>query len=297
MTAFDLKAWTGKDAPAVTLIAGPTASGKSALALRMAELLGAEIVNADSMQVYADLRILSARPTIEEEQRAPHRLYGFVTAGEEFSVGEYLRVMTPILEAAKESKQRLIIVGGTGLYFKALTQGLTQTPAIPADAKARVAAMPDLHAALAMRDPAMAARLNPADLARLQRALEVFVATGRSLLDWWRDGTASALLQPGAWRGLLLSPPRDVLAQRINQRFLVMMEQGALDEAKSVRARGLPRNRGIMKAHGMPHLIDHLDGKIDRATAIERGQNDTRRYAKRQRNFFKGQLEGFDQVL
>jgi tRNA dimethylallyltransferase len=279
--------------PSAILIAGPTASGKSALALDIAERTGGVIVNADSMQVYADLAILSARPTTEEERQTPHRLYGFVPSREEFSVGAYLRAAAPVLAGLLESRTPAVIVGGTGLYFKALIEGLTETPEIPDPIRARVAALPDLHAALEKRDAVMAQRLSPADAPRLQRALEVVEATGRSLSDWWREGQSKALLKPGAWRGLLLDPPRDALAARIEQRFAAMVAEGALDEVKRLAAMRLPPNRGVMKAHGMPHLIAHIDGLIDLPTAIIRGQNDTRRYAKRQRIFFRTQLKGF----
>jgi tRNA dimethylallyltransferase len=294
MAVFQWRDWLEGKASHIVLIAGPTASGKSALALEMAEALDGEIINADSMQVYKDLQVLSARPTAEDEASAQHHLYGFVESSEEFSVGAYLRVIRPILEDLAAKGKAAIIVGGTGLYFKALTQGLTETPTIPADIKAEVAAIDDLHAALAACDPAMAQRLNPADKPRLQRALEVFEATGRSLLDWWREGEANALLRPDTWRGLVLDPDRHWLAERINARFDQMMTHGAVDEARHIHAMGLPRNRGIMKAHGMPHLIDSIDGLLPLEEAIMRGKNDTRRYAKRQGTFFRGQLNGFD---
>jgi tRNA dimethylallyltransferase len=291
--ACDPLAWLGGERPAAVLIAGPTASGKSALAMRIAEALGGEIVNADSMQVYADLRILSARPSMADEAAAPHRLYGFVASGVEFNAGDYLSAIATTLSELSERDKPAIIVGGTGLYFKLLTEGLVETPAIPAEIKARVAALPDLHAALSARDPELAARLNPADAPRLQRALEVFEATGRSLAEWRREGEHKPILRKGAWRGLALDPDREELARRIDRRFEAMIEAGALDEAAAIRAMALPRNRGVMKAHGLPHLIDHLDGLISLPEAIIRGQSDTRRYAKRQRTFMRGQLADF----
>ncbi len=292
MTAFEALGQLAQDANAV-LIAGPTASGKSALALQLAEATGGEIINADSMQVYAALEILSARPSVEETTRAPHHLYGFVPAQQEFSVGDWLRAVAPVLASLKARKEKAIIVGGTGLYLKALTQGLTETPPIPIEIRARVSAIEDLHSALAKRDPEMAARLNPSDRPRLQRALEVVEATGRSLLDWRRESSGDALLKPGEWRGLFLDPPREALAARIDARFEAMIAAGALEEAAHIQTLALPRNRGVMKAHGLPHLIDHLEGRLSLAEAIARGQSDTRRYAKRQRTFQRGQLNGF----
>jgi tRNA dimethylallyltransferase len=297
MAAFDFQTWIGQARPAALLIAGPTASGKSALALEAARQLDGEIINADSMQIYSDLRILSARPTADEEAIVPHHLYGFLDGATEFSVGAYLRKVEPILADCESREKLAILVGGTGLYFKALTQGLAETPPVPDEIRADVAARSDLHAALTTLDPAMAARLNPADEPRLQRALGVVLATGRSLLDWQRDGMKQPLLPTGSWRGVLLNPDRVLLRGRIHARFDVMMANGALEEASALSARGLPRNRGVMKAHGVPHLIDHLNGLISREEAIERGKADTRRYAKRQRNFFKGQLSGFETLL
>jgi tRNA dimethylallyltransferase len=296
MAVFQWQDWLQKDRPQAVLIAGPTASGKSALALEIAAILNAEIINADSMQVYKDLQVLSARPTAAEEAQRSHHLYGFVESGEEFSVGTYLRAIAPVLEDLAARRTPAIIVGGTGLYFKALIEGLTETPPIPASIKAEIAAIDDLHAALAACDPAMAQRLNPADKPRLQRALEVFEATGRSLRDWWQEGEATALLKPGSWRGLVLAPDRNALAVRINTRFDAMIAEGAMEEARRIKLLGLPRNRGIMKAHGMPHLLDHLDGLLSLKDAIELGKNDTRRYAKRQGTFFRSQLSGFDTI-
>jgi tRNA dimethylallyltransferase len=294
--SFDTRAWLRGDNPSAILITGPTASGKSALAIEIAKQLNGEIVNADSMQVYSDLRILSARPRHEEEALAPHHLYGFVESSIALNAGGYLAAIRPVLAELRERGKPAVIVGGTGLYLKLLTQGLVETPDIPPDIKHRVAAMSDLHAALAQRDAELAARLNPADTPRLQRALEVFEATGRSLAEWRRAGEHKPVLLPGSWRGLALDPDRDELARRIDRRFEAMIAEGALLEAEAIRAKDLPRNRGVMKAHGLPHLIDHLNGQISLATAIARGQSDTRRYAKRQRTFLKGQLREFEQM-
>jgi tRNA dimethylallyltransferase len=281
-----------------TLIAGPTASGKSALAVHCAETCGGIVVNADSMQVYAGLRVLSARPGVEEEARVPHRLYGFVEAGEEFSVGRYLAAITPLVEAARAGGPPLVIVGGTGLYFRALTEGLVATPQIPAEIRqqwrARAAAGENLHAELLRRDPARAAMLNPADVPRLLRALELHDATGRRYSDWLADNPGTPLLAPGSFTGIFLDPEREALRQAIDTRFEAMMTNGALEEVAALlrHAPALPRNLGVMKAHGVPHLADYLSGLIDRDEAILRGQADTRRYARRQRIFARKYLVG-----
>ncbi len=270
----------GKDA---LLIAGPTASGKSALAIAVAKATGGVIVNADSMQLYDGLRVLTARPTPEEEAAAEHRLYGFVDPRVAFSVGDYVRTAAPLLGDLQRAGRLAILVGGTGLYFRALTHGLAEVPAIPAEVMAEVEAIPpgELHRTLAAEDPESAGRLSPADLPRLQRALSVKRGTGLSLGDWRRDATAP-ILQPDRWAGLFLGPERGPLYGRIDRRFEAMMASGALEEAARIRDLGLPANRGVMKAHGMPHLIAHLDGRLSLEEAIRLGQRDTRNYAKRQ---------------
>ena len=282
------------------LIAGPTASGKSALAILLAEMLGGTVVNADSMQVYADLRVLSARPSTAEEAQVPHRMFGFVPASAEYSVGDYLRDSAAVLADLRAAGRVPIIVGGTGLYFRALTEGLVATPDIPDALGARVAALAagggDLRAALMARDPAAAARLSPADMPRLMRALAVVEATGRPLAEWQASAQGAPLLVPGRWAGLFINPDREVLAKRINQRFLTMMDQGALDEVRHLAGLGLPANRGVMKAHGVPHLLAHLAGEMRLEQAIERGQGDTRRYAKRQMTWARKFMTGWTWV-
>lgn len=282
--------------PFATLIAGPTASGKSALAIRLARAAGGLVVNADSMQVYGGLRVLSARPSEAEEAEVPHRLYGFVEPGVEFSVGRYLEALAPLVEAARAGGPPLFIVGGTGLYFRAMTEGLMPTPPIPAPLReawrAKAEAGEDLHAALRQRDPARAAQLEPADTPRLLRAIELFEATGKPWSVWLAQSPGEALLRSGEWAGLFLNPPREAVLASIETRFAAMMEAGALDEVAGLLAKGLPRNLGIMKAHGVPHLVDFLEGRLSRAEAMERGTLDTRRYARRQVIFAKKYLAG-----
>jgi len=281
--------------PIAILIAGPTASGKSALALALAERLGGVVVNADSMQVYGDLRIITARPSPAEEARVPHSLYGHVDAAENYSVGRWLVDAQAALMAAAREARLPIVVGGTGLYFKALTGGLTAIPAIPADIRAavrrRIAAegAAALHGELSRRDPASAERIRPADGVRIARALEVIEATGRSLADWHRDGTQPAV-DPDAAVKVFLEVARDELHRRIDRRFDAMLAAGALDEVRSLDARGLDPLLPAMKAHGVPWLCRHLKGEMSLAEAAEEAKKDTRHYAKRQATWFRHQL-------
>jgi tRNA dimethylallyltransferase len=284
--------------PDVILVAGPTASGKSALALALAQQRGGVIVNADSMQVYGDLRIITARPAADEETRAPHRLYGHVDAAENYSVGRWCADASAVLAAAGRERRAAILVGGTGLYFNALTRGLAAVPPVPADIRAEVRArlasdgVAVLHAELRSRDPAAAAQLMPGDRARVTRALEVVLATGRSLLDWHRDGMP-ALVDPASAAKVFLAPDRDTLLLRIDARFDAMVAAGALDEVRALAARNLAPDLPAMKAHGVPWLMRHLAGEIALADAIEQSKRDTRRYTKRQATWFRNQLPDF----
>jgi tRNA dimethylallyltransferase len=283
------------------LIAGPTASGKSALALELAAATGGVIINADSMQVYRDLRIITARPSPAEEARVPHWLYGEVDAAINFSAGAWLAEATKILAEARAQNRLPIFTGGSGLYFKALTRGLSAVPPIPAAIRDSVRARLErdgveaLHAALAQRDPASAERLKPRDRTRIARALEVVESTGRSLTDWHRDGLPPPL-PPGSFRALFLAPERDELYARIDTRFGAMLAAGALDEVADLAARQLDPLLPAMKAHGVPALIRHLKGELmlDEAAAI--GRADTRHYAKRQFTWFRHQLPEFEWV-
>ncbi|MCA3626133.1 MAG: tRNA (adenosine(37)-N6)-dimethylallyltransferase MiaA [Methylobacterium sp.] len=281
-----------------TLIAGPTASGKSTLAIAIAERSGGSVVNADSMQVYADLRVLSARPTPEEEARVPHALFGFVPAGEEYSVGRYLADSAPLIAEARTMGRAIVIAGGTGLYFRALTEGLMPSPpinpAVRVEWRQRAAAGEDLHAALRACDPQRAAALHPQDTPRILRAIELFHATGRTYTEWLCDNPGEPLLRPGEWRGIYLNPPRTMLHARIDARFEAMMGEGAPEEVRRLLAHQppLPANLGVMKAHGVPHLARLLRGEMDRAEAVRLSQQDTRAYARRQVIFARRYLSG-----
>jgi tRNA dimethylallyltransferase len=274
-------------AKSVTLIAGPTASGKSALGARLAAERGGIVVNADSMQVYRELRILTARPTEADEATVPHRLYGFRAAAQPYSVAEWLKDVAPLIAAARRGEQPLVIVGGTGLYFKALLEGLSPVPDIPEDIRGRWRAeaaardSTELHAILRGRDPAMAARLMPSDRQRIVRALEVLEATGRSLLDWQRVAGKAPLSQAEA-ELLCVSPPRETLYARCDARLDVMIEAGALDEARRLAALRLDPGVPAMRALGVRPLLAHLRGQLTLDAALADAKTETRRYAKRQ---------------
>ncbi len=283
------------------LIAGPTASGKSALALELAERRGGVIVNADSMQVYRDLRIITARPTPDEEKRVPHRLYGHVDAAENYSVGRWFADAAAALTDARSQDETAIVVGGTGLYFSTLTRGIAAVPRIPAEIRRDVRTrletegVAPLYAELRKYDPATAARLKPGDRARITRALEVVLATGRSMTDWHADNMPARVDLASAAK-VFLMPNRDALATRIDARFDAMMEAGALEEVRALAARDLDPNLPAMKAHGVPWLIRHLRGEITMAEAVAQAKRDTRRYTKRQATWFRNQLPQFEWV-
>lgn len=280
------------------LIAGPTASGKSALALDVARRTNGVVVNADSMQVYRDLRVITARPKPEEEAAAPHRLYGHVDGAVNYSVARWLADATAVLAEVEAEGRLPIFCGGTGLYFKALTEGLSDIPSVPDEVRARVRAecegreTADLHAWLRACDPTAAARLRPSDRLRVMRALEVHAATGRSISDFW-DARAPGPLSGEGVETIFLAPDRAEIRARIDARFLAMMDEGALDEVRALAARGLDPLLPVMRAHGVPGLIAHLNGRMSLGEAIAKGQADTRAYAKRQVTWFRNSMPGW----
>ena len=290
-----------RSAISALLIAGPTASGKSALAIRVAQETGGVVVNADSMQVYGDLRTLSARPSPDEERAAEHRLFGHVDGAVNYSVGRWVEDARDLLADLAQGGQLPIFTGGTGLYFKALLQGLSEIPAVPEEVRARVRAEAEglapqeIHARLRAVDPETAARLRPTDPQRNLRALEVFAATGQPLASF-QNRRAAPLLDSATTAAFFLLPERAALKARIDARFHAMMEQGALGEVEGLAARGLDPALPVMRAHGVPGLIDYLRGDATLAEAIARGQRDTRAYSKRQVTFVRHQLPEFAMV-
>ncbi len=273
------------------LIAGPTASGKSALALRLAAAEGGTIINTDALQVYDGLSLITARPQAEDLARAPHLLYGTVAPERRFSTGDWMRAVRDLL--ATEPALPLIFVGGTGLYFEALQHGFADVPDVPAATLAAVEAeLAGLDAAergrlLLARDPEMAARLAAPDPQRVARALAVRAATGRSLAHF-QDVAQRGLLDGYAVERLVLNPDREVLRQRIARRFETMFAGGAVDEVAAFLARGLDPALPAMKAIGVPEIRALLAGEMDAETAITRAVTATRQYAKRQRTWFRG---------
>ncbi|MBC7132492.1 MAG: tRNA (adenosine(37)-N6)-dimethylallyltransferase MiaA [Roseovarius sp.] len=272
------------------LIAGPTASGKSALAMQIVRAQGGVIVNADALQVYANWRVLSARPTPGDEAALPHRLYGHVGPDQDYSVGHWLRELRALLETGA----RPVIVGGTGLYFSALTEGLAEIPETPPEIRAeaeRLLAEQGLGALLDALDPATRARIDTANPRRVQRAWEVQAATGRGLAAW-QDATPAPLLPLEAVTPLLVDAPKDWLDPRIARRFDAMLAGGALDEARANLA-GWDAARPAAQAIGAPELIAHLRGEMTLPEARAAAITATRQYAKRQRTWFRARMKGW----
>ena len=283
------------------LIAGPTASGKTALALSLADQFGGAIINTDSMQVYRDLSIITARPTADEMARAPHYLFGTVDAAENYSVARWLADAGAALRSIEAAGRFPIFVGGTGLYFRALTHGLSDIPPVPEAVRSEVRdwaegrAPEDIHARLAALDPETAATLRPSDPQRNLRALEVFTATGRSLRSFHAERKGAAL-QSDEVLSIFLAPDRDLLRARIDARFDGMMAAGAFEEVEQLAMRGLDPALPAMRAHGVPGLIRALRGDISFDEAIEKGKADTRAYSKRQHTWFRHQAPDFTWV-
>ncbi|MGE0627978.1 MAG: tRNA (adenosine(37)-N6)-dimethylallyltransferase MiaA [Hyphomicrobiaceae bacterium] len=271
----------------VILIAGPTASGKSALALALAEGLGGVVINADSAQVYGDLRILTARPTPEDEARVPHRLYGHVGGSEAYSAARFIDEAAREIAAARGAGRVPIVVGGTGLYFRALLHGLSPVPPIPDEIRqrrrkeAQVLGPETLHAELRSRDPDTAAGLRPSDPQRLARALEVLDATGRGLASWQRE-PGQPVLGEGEYLGLVAALSRDEVMARADRRFDAMIGAGAVEEARSLASRRLSRDLPVMRALGVRPLLEVVEGTLALDAAAERAKLDTRHYVKRQ---------------
>jgi len=286
--------------PLITLLAGPTASGKSRRALEMAQRTGAVIVNADSQQLYADLRVLSARPSVEEEAIAEHRLYGVADAADAWSVGRWSRAVMPVLADLATERRPALLVGGTGLYFTALTMGLADIPDVPVEVRDAAGADIDADGEAAFRrrlagiDPVAEARIEAGDRQRLTRAWAVAQHTGRALSDWTADTTP--LLAPGSWMGLVIEPEREVLYANCDLRVGQMIEAGVLDEVRALVARGLDTALPAMKAVGVREFAAHLAGETTLAAAVEATRQATRNYAKRQLTWFRNQTPGWARI-
>ncbi|MFT6460354.1 tRNA (adenosine(37)-N6)-dimethylallyltransferase MiaA [Pseudophaeobacter arcticus] len=271
------------------LLAGPTASGKSSLAMEIAQKQGGVIVNADASQIYDCWRVVTARPSRADEQRLPHRLYGHVAYDAQYSAGHWLREVKSLLEGS----ERPIIVGGTGLYFSTLTEGLAEIPPTPDEIRARGDSL-TLDALLAQLDQQTAARIDLNNRARVQRAWEVLQASGRSLADW-QDDTPAPVLPIGTCSALVMDSPKDWLEPRIRQRFDQMLEQGALEEVEAMRDRYDPRLPSC-KAIGVPELMGYIRGELTLEAAREQAAIATRRYAKRQRSWFRSRMKDWTVV-
>jgi tRNA dimethylallyltransferase len=289
-----------KDIRAI-LLAGPTASGKSARAVELAREENGVVINADSMAVYRDLTILSARPNPEEMGDIPHLLFGHVGAERNYSVGLWLADARAALIEAERMEKLPIFVGGTGMYFKALLHGLSDIPAVPAEVRARLraeaegVAPEELHARLRARDPETAAKLRPSDPQRILRALEILEATGMPLARFHR-ARGGALLDAAACHCVFLAPERKQLQARIDARFDRMMAQGALEEVRRLAARALDPALPAMRAVGVPGLMAFLRDEMSLEAAVEKGKRDSRQYARRQFTFARTQLPEFSWV-
>lgn len=279
--------------PSITLIAGPTASGKSALALKMARETGAVIINADSQQLYADLRVLTARPSVEDEAQADHRLYGIADAADAWSVGRWSRAVMALLDDLRKQGRPAILVGGTGLYFMSLTRGLADIPAVPSAVRDQVEAdyaalgEPGFRQRLSQIDAEAAQAIEHGDRQRLVRAMSVFIASGRALSAW--KGDTQPLLAPGSWTGWVREPERQQLYASCDQRVDLMIDQGAIAEVQALLDRGLSPALPAMKAVGVRELAAYLSGDLARDDAIAALKQATRNYAKRQLTWFRNQ--------
>lgn len=277
------------------LVAGPTASGKSGLAMRLAQQEPVTIINADSMQVYKELRILTARPSRDDEMQVPHLLYGHVPAYHAYSTGQWLTDVKRSLVQVRQEGRRAVIVGGTGLYFKMLLEGLSEIPVIPDDIRYRwrrkgeTLSRSQLNAILATKDPEMAGRLKTGDRQRIIRSLEVFEATGKSLL-YWQSIPGKPVLNENETVRLVVAPDRDTVYQRINDRFVDMMERGAVEEVMHLLEQRLDTGLPAMRALGVRQIADWLAGTVSKEEAVSQVQMLTRRYSKRQFTWLRGNM-------
>ncbi len=285
----------------VLMIAGPTASGKSELALQLAARFDGVVINGDSMQVYKEMRVLTARPSEAEEARAPHRLYGVLSVDDPCSAGRWVSLAQREIDAAIAQDKTPIIVGGTGLYFETLIEGIAPTPDILPDIRSAVRDRMDrlgaaaFHEELRLKDPNMADRLRPSDRQRVMRATEVFDATGLSLTDWQAKQPAGPPFEH-PWLGLVVEIAREELYERCDLRLDLMVENGALDEVRTLKSLGFDRNLPAMKALGVPDFLSYLDGEVDWELALKNAKTGTRRYAKRQMTWLKRKMIAWNRI-
>jgi tRNA dimethylallyltransferase len=283
------------------LIAGPTASGKSSLAMALAREYNGVIINADSMQVYSDLRVLTARPTAEEMAAVPHTLYGHVDGAEAYSAGRFQSDVATAIDAALTAGLRPVITGGTGLYFKALLEGLSPIPPVPDDIRRRWRSLGEEHGAYALwqmltdLDPEMAFRLDPNDLQRITRAHEVMETTGRSLA-YWQQLPGKPILREEDTIRLVVKIDREELYGRCDTRLDAMMAHGAVEEVRALAMRGLSPELPVMRAVGVRPLMQHEAGNISREEAVSRAKTETRQYAKRQLTWIKGNMRSWKPI-
>jgi tRNA dimethylallyltransferase len=276
--------------PPLVVIAGPTASGKSSAAIALARALDGVVINADASQVYRDLRVLTARPSPDEEAQAPHRLFGHIDGAEACSAARWAADAKRAIEEAIEAGRLPILVGGTGLYLRTLIDGIAPVPEIDETVRAAVRALPvaQAHALLAAEDPGAAARLRPTDTTRVARALEVLRSTGRSLREWQR-ATGGGIGHAYDLAAAVLLPDRAALVASIDRRLAAMFDEGAIEEVEALLARRRPPDLPVMRAIGVPPIAAHLSGDITRDDALARARLDTRQYAKRQYTWFRNQ--------
>lgn len=274
----------------IAVLMGPTGTGKSALALAVAKARPTVIINADAMQMVADLRTITARPTVEEAAAAEHALYGVLRADEPTSVARWAALVVPVIERAWQEGKLPLLVGGTGMYVKALRAGLANIPAVPADIRARVRGMDAAALYAELEANGAQADFKPGDTQRLARALEVLEATGKPI-GWWQAQKSTPAFPNAKWQHAYLTLPREELYARLNHRFMAMMERGAMDEVHALMAKNLAEDTPILRAHGVPELIAYLRGEMAYDDAIAQAQQNTRHYAKRQMTWLRQQAK------
>ncbi|WP_255934410.1 tRNA (adenosine(37)-N6)-dimethylallyltransferase MiaA [Kordiimonas sp. SCSIO 12610] len=287
------------------LIAGPTASGKSALSIKLAKQYDGVVINADSMQVYRDLRIITARPSVEEEMMAPHKLYGVVDGAQAFSAMDWAKLAMNAVDEAWQDNRTPILVGGTGMYFRTLLDGMAHIPDVDPEIRTQVRAeavefgSAKLHAELMICDPMTAERLAQGDSQRISRAIEVYRSSGKPISEWQKEtqaGPLQALDQSGNVKKVVLEWPREELYRRCDLRFDLMLEEGALEEVEALLSRNLSPVLPLMKSLGVPSLMKYLSGNISLDEAREESKTQTRRFAKRQMTWFRNQFNAWERI-